>query len=58
VIDLLRALVTDLETLAKARLQHLQPAYIAEEKARLLVLADEINTARQLEKYGVEYGTS
>lgn len=51
--DLLLANIAELERIGKARMQHLQPEYLAAENERLLKAWDEVETARQLAKYGV-----
>ena len=53
VIDLLKAQVDTLNAIGRSRMQHLQPEYLAAENERLLNAWDEIETVRQLVKYGV-----
>ena len=50
----LSAMVKQLEAAAKARMQHLQPEYLAHEAKRLADYADSEDTRRQLAKYGVK----
>jgi hypothetical protein len=53
--DLLKGLVAKLEATGKANMQHLKPEYIQQEQDRLVRYAEEMDTARQLERYGVPY---
>jgi hypothetical protein len=46
--------VSELEQLAKSRLQHLQPENVEFERKRMLEFADHMDTARQLAQYGVK----
>jgi hypothetical protein len=53
-VDILKALVAQVEQLGKSRLQHLNPEYINSYIAFLLKYQDEVDTAAQLEKFGVK----
>lgn len=53
-IDTLLKLVAECEAQAKERLQQNRTEYLEHERARLLELADAMDTARELAKYGVK----
>ena len=51
--DLLKALAAELERLGRPQMQHLDPDYLAAESARLAAACDQVETSKQLAKYGV-----
>jgi hypothetical protein len=51
--DLLKALVSELNAVGRARMQHLKPEYLAAEQRRLAAAQDAMDTSAQLARYGV-----
>lgn len=51
--DLLQVLVHELNTAARDRMQHLKPAYLKAESDRLAKACDEMETSKQLARFGV-----
>jgi hypothetical protein len=52
--DLLKLLVDELNAVGRERMQHLKPAYLKAESERLVKAHDEMETEKQLARYGVD----